>query len=99
MVARKLRLYFQSHTAIVLANQPLHQILQQLDCSGRLTKWAIEFGKYDIHFEPQKAINGQALADLIVECTHTLDSATVPGPEWMLFVDGASNVQGKGLML
>ncbi|GKV18274.1 hypothetical protein SLEP1_g28679 [Rubroshorea leprosula] len=38
--ARKLRPYFQSHPIIVLTNQPLRQILQKLECSRRLIKWA-----------------------------------------------------------
>ncbi|GKV01387.1 hypothetical protein SLEP1_g13944 [Rubroshorea leprosula] len=38
--ARKLRLYFQSHPIIVLTDQPLRQILQKPECSGRLIKWA-----------------------------------------------------------
>ncbi|XP_013607692.1 PREDICTED: uncharacterized protein LOC106314357 [Brassica oleracea var. oleracea] len=42
--ARKLRLYFQSHSVEVLTDQPLRTILQNTNRSGRLTKWAIELG-------------------------------------------------------
>ncbi|GKU85421.1 hypothetical protein SLEP1_g100 [Rubroshorea leprosula] len=38
--ARKLRPYFQSHPIIVLTDQPLRQILQKPERSGRLIKWA-----------------------------------------------------------
>ncbi|GKV01720.1 hypothetical protein SLEP1_g14261 [Rubroshorea leprosula] len=34
--ARKLRPYFQSHPIIILTDQPLRQILQKPECSGRL---------------------------------------------------------------
>ncbi|GFS37316.1 hypothetical protein Acr_00g0051350 [Actinidia rufa] len=42
IAARKLRHYFQSHPIIVLTDQPLKQILQRPDTSGRLLKWSIE---------------------------------------------------------
>src|SRR3954471_6650352 len=35
--------------------------------NGRLTKWAMLLSQYDIHFRPQKATNGQAIADLLAE--------------------------------
>ena len=38
MASRKLRPYFQAHTIKVLTDQPLRQILQRPECSGRLTK-------------------------------------------------------------
>ena len=71
MAARKLRPYFQAHTVTVLTDQPLRQILQKPECSGRLTKWAIELSEYDISYEPRRAVKGQALADFIVEYTHS----------------------------
>ena len=40
--ARKLRLYFHSHTIRVLTNYPLRQVLQKPDASSHLLKWAIE---------------------------------------------------------
>ena len=37
--------------------------------SGRLVKWAIELGEFDIKYKPRTAIKAQALADFVVECT------------------------------
>ncbi|XP_052189984.1 uncharacterized protein LOC127799805 [Diospyros lotus] len=74
-----------------------HQaILQRPECSGRLTKWAVELSEYDISFEPRKAIKGQALANFIVECTHSHAAEKACPEAWMLFVDGASNAKGSG---
>ncbi|GKV15530.1 hypothetical protein SLEP1_g26315 [Rubroshorea leprosula] len=42
--ARKLRPYFQSHPIIVLTYQPLRQILQKPECSGRLIKKGLRAG-------------------------------------------------------
>ena len=96
MASRKLRPYFQAHTIKVLTDQPLRQILQKPDYSGRLTKWAIELSQFDIHFEPRQAIKGQALADFIVECTFGAPEEETKASQWTLFVDGASSSQGSG---
>ena len=42
VAARKLRPYFQAHVILVPTNHPLRQVLQNLNVSRRLTKWAIE---------------------------------------------------------
>ncbi|KAI5339814.1 hypothetical protein L3X38_019086 [Prunus dulcis] len=67
--ARRLRPYFQAHTIHVLTNQPLRQVLQKPETSGRLVKWAIELGEFDIHYKPRPAMRGQAVADFLSEFT------------------------------
>ncbi|KAL5571463.1 hypothetical protein UlMin_021060 [Ulmus minor] len=108
IAARKLRPYFQAHTIIVPTKFPLKQILQKPDTSGRLAKWSIELGEFDILFKPRTAIKGQALADFIAEFTYqptSLESAKelVPSPSslWHLYVDGSStdNCSGAGVIL
>ena len=42
ITSQKLRLYFHSHTIRLLINYPLRKVLQKLDASGRLLKWAIK---------------------------------------------------------
>lgn len=44
----KLRPYFQAHTIVVLTNQPLRQVMQKLEPSGRLVQWAVDLGEHDI---------------------------------------------------
>ncbi|GMH03832.1 hypothetical protein Nepgr_005671 [Nepenthes gracilis] len=46
--ARKLRPYFQSHRIVELTDQPLRSILQKPETSGRLVKWAVELGEFDL---------------------------------------------------
>ncbi|KAI5344902.1 hypothetical protein L3X38_012779 [Prunus dulcis] len=58
--ARRLRPYFQAHTIHVLTNQSLRQVLQKPETCGRLVKWAIELGEFDIHYKPRPAMKGQA---------------------------------------
>ncbi|KAL5581043.1 hypothetical protein UlMin_013485 [Ulmus minor] len=50
---------------------PLKQVFQKPEASGRLAKWSIELGEFDIQFKPWIAIKGQALADFIAEFTYT----------------------------
>ncbi|KAM1810112.1 hypothetical protein ACFX12_026916 [Malus domestica] len=112
MSARKLRPYFQAHAIIVLTNHPLRQILQSPDTSGRMIKWAIALGEFDISYQPKPAEKGQAVADFIADFTYPVDIASTPEavaslpPEaqkvesttsaWSLYVDGSSNQQGCG---
>ena len=70
IASRKLSHYFQAHPIVVLTNEPLKQILQQLDTLGRLLKWSIELSKFHIDYRPRMAIKAQALAYFRAEFTH-----------------------------
>ncbi|GKU88722.1 hypothetical protein SLEP1_g2951 [Rubroshorea leprosula] len=94
--ARKLRPYFQSYPIIILTDQPLRQILQKLECSRRLIKWAVELEEFEITFQQRYAIRAQALADFIVECTPGNSIPTLEPNDWTLYVDGASSSKGSG---
>ncbi|XP_022853600.1 uncharacterized protein LOC111375040 [Olea europaea var. sylvestris] len=100
VAARKLRQYFQSHPIVVLTNQPLKHILQKPDVSGKLLKWAIEIGEFDIEFKPRPSIKAQALADFIAKLTpkprRPEGSSSTTTDVWKIFVDGASNSSGSG---
>ncbi|KAK3021614.1 hypothetical protein RJ639_045247 [Escallonia herrerae] len=92
--ARKLRPYFQSHTVVVLTDQPLGKVLQSPDASGRLVNWSVELGEFDIKYKPRTAIKAQALSNFVVECTIPDDTpqlilSEVSDP-WLLYVDGSS---------
>ena len=50
-----------------MTNCPIGQILSKPDLSGKLTKWAIELGVYDIKYVLRSAKKGQVLADFLVE--------------------------------
>ncbi|GAV91531.1 rve domain-containing protein/RVT_3 domain-containing protein [Cephalotus follicularis] len=98
--ARKLRPYFQAHTIKVLTDQPLRQVLAKPDTSGRLIKWSVELGEYDVKFEARPAIKSQVLADFVgdntpTECMEETPSETEKGM-WKLSVDGSSCLTGSG---
>ncbi|KAK3014746.1 hypothetical protein RJ639_009901 [Escallonia herrerae] len=69
ILARRLRPYFQSHTTVVLTDQPFRKVLLSPEASARLVNWSVKLGEFDIQYKPHTAIKAQALADFIVECT------------------------------
>ena len=73
VASTKLRPYFHSCTIRVLTNYPLRQVLQKPYALGRLLKWAIELSQFEVKFQPQPVIKGQALAYFIAEFSHKPD--------------------------
>ena len=98
--SRKLRPYFQAHTVEVPIEYPMKQILHKPETSGRLMKWAIELGEFDIRYKPRIVVKGQILTDFIIEFTPTQTTeATQLAPDlliWKLSIDRAANAQGSG---
>ncbi|KAL8134680.1 hypothetical protein AgCh_009635 [Apium graveolens] len=97
MASRKLRPYFQAHQIEVLTNQPLGNIIHSPKASGRLIKWAIELGEFDLKSRGQ-------------EDTIPQDKGVDNGGKekddkekeyWVLYFDRASktNSRGAGLVL
>ena len=50
IAARKLKLYFQAHTIIVLMDKPLRKAMSSLEVAGRMALWAVELNKFDIWY-------------------------------------------------
>lgn len=90
--ARKLRPYFLSHPIIVRTSFPLKTTLGKVDASGRMMKWAVELGQFEISYEPRLAAKGQALADFIQEATYEGEDQGL----WNIFVDGSATMGGSG---
>ncbi|GKV53120.1 hypothetical protein SLEP1_g59664, partial [Rubroshorea leprosula] len=67
------------------------------ELSGRLIEWSVELSEYDLKFQPRTTIKGQAVADFLVECILATREEKAPEhPIWVLYVDGAANVEGSG---
>ncbi|XP_056864055.1 uncharacterized protein LOC130511195 [Raphanus sativus] len=100
--APNLRPYFQAHQILVVTSFPIKAVLHKPEVSGRLAKWAIELGAYDVIFRPATAIISQVLADFVAEFSPAMlpaleqevnlrDREGEKG-EWTLYVDGSSNI-------
>jgi hypothetical protein len=53
IVSRKLRHYFQAHKIVVPSSFPLGEIIHNRDVSGRIVKWSVELGEFEIEFCPR----------------------------------------------
>ncbi|XP_024028291.1 uncharacterized protein LOC112093653 [Morus notabilis] len=95
MTSRKLRPYFQSHPIIVLTSHPLRQVLQKPDMSGRLAKWSIELGEFEVKYKPRTAIKGQALAHFVAEFSYPVvvedEEVTISVPQRKVLEDPQSS--------
>ena len=112
---RKLPYYFQAYTVVVLTQLPLKAILRSADYTGRIAKWGIILGTFDIKYMPRTSVKGQILADLIAEFTespiedeptkHCMDEKSVgliaaqEPLQWKVYVDRAVNQKGFGVGL
>ncbi|GAV72557.1 RVT_3 domain-containing protein [Cephalotus follicularis] len=86
-----------------MTDKPLKQVLAKPDTLGRLIKWSVELGKYDVKFEARPAIKSQVLADFVgdnkpTECMEENPSENEKGI-WKLSMDGSSCITGSGVGL
>ena len=103
VAARKLRPYFQAHPIVVVTSFLVKLVFNKPEVFGRLAKSVVELGEYDVIFRPATAIKSQVLADFVAEFSPTLLLAleqevrlrgkTKEEGEWILHVDGSSNVR------
>ena len=96
MANQKLQPYFEAHKVVVLTYQPLKNVLQRLDASGRLLKWVVELSQYDLAFKSWRAIKAQALTNFLAESMTPIAECNLPPRLWNLYVDGSSKKDGSG---
>ncbi|XP_074378474.1 uncharacterized protein LOC141720015 [Apium graveolens] len=73
LASRKLLSYFQAHRIEVCTTYPLRQVLHKPESSGRMLKWVVELGQFDLEYMPHAAIKGQALGDFLLEFDFEVD--------------------------
>nr|GEW43080.1 hypothetical protein [Tanacetum cinerariifolium] len=96
-----------AHPIKVITDEPIKQILNKPEASGKLAKYAMELGDYNIAYVLRNAIKGQVLADFINEIpagVTFLEICTLANGEskeaWTLYTDGALSLKGAtGLVL
>ena len=65
--SRKLKHYFQAHEITVPSSQPLGDVFNNKEASGRVGKWATKLSQFEISYVPRTAVKPQALADFVVD--------------------------------
>ena len=112
---RKLSHYFQAHSAVVLTQLSLQSLLRKADYTGRVAKWTMILGAFDIKYIPHTFIKGQVLADLVAEFAESSFEENGERPSmdgksvgmvflqehlpWEVYVDSIANQRGSGLGL
>ena len=73
-------------------------MVQKSNHSGRLSKWAIELGEYDVTFQSKPAAKSQVLANFLIELTPELEQdLQLSNATWILHVDRSSSNKGSGI--
>ncbi|XP_074342448.1 uncharacterized protein LOC141680010 [Apium graveolens] len=67
----------QAHRIEVRTAYPLRHILHKPESSGRMLKWAVELGQFDLEYCPRAAIKGQALADFVLKFDEEVDDKAI----------------------
>ncbi|GKD59022.1 reverse transcriptase domain-containing protein [Tanacetum coccineum] len=58
-MSQRLRRCFEGYPIKVITDQPIKKILNKAQASGKLAKYSIELGAYNITYEPRNAIKGR----------------------------------------
>ena len=89
--------YFQAHPISMVTSFPIGEILHNRDATGRIAKWAVEIGSFELTFQPRMAIKSQALVDFIVEWTEVQTPAITEKLEyWTMYFDDSLMIEGMG---
>ncbi|XP_019246569.1 PREDICTED: uncharacterized protein LOC109226231 [Nicotiana attenuata] len=106
---QKMKHYFQAHVVrLVSRANPIKFVMSKPVLSDRLERWYLQFQQFEIVYVPQKAVNGQALADFLADHPIPNDwelSDELPDkdamvieiqPPWKMYFDGAA--AGAGIV-
>jgi hypothetical protein len=96
----KFRHYILSSSCIVACQYDVikHMLLNPI-LSGRMGKWAYALVEYDLAYKPLRSMNGQLVADFIVDHAVDVDHSInfVQLKPWGLYFDGSVWCKGKGV--
>jgi ribonuclease HI len=93
----KLRHILLSAEIIVICKSDIiKHMLSAPVLKGRLGKWMFTLSKFNIRYQPMKAIKGQALTDLITERINT-NIITLSVRAWAMYFDGSTCEDGCGI--
>jgi ribonuclease HI len=82
---------------VVPSSFPLGEIIHNRDANGRIVKWSVDLGEFEIEFCPRQVIKSQILADFVSEWIEIQMPPPKVRPEhWIMYFDGALNLEGVG---
>ena len=90
-------------------------MLRSADYTGRVAKWGMILGAFDIKYMPHTFVKGQVLVDLMADFAETLYESEIQAQHidgklvgsiasqeqlhWKVYVDGVANQRGSGMGL
>jgi ribonuclease HI len=93
----KLRhILLSAEVIIICKSDVIKHMLSAPMLKGQLGKWMFALSKFDIRYQPAKAVKGQALADLIAERVNT-NIAALSVRAWAMYFDGSVCGDGCGI--
>jgi hypothetical protein len=82
---------------VVPSSFPLGEITRNRDANGRIVKWSVELGEFEIEFCPRQVVKSQILTNFVFEWTEIQMPPPKEQPEhWIMYFDGALNLEGAG---
>ena len=66
---------------------------------GRIAKWGIQLGSFDIRYRPRSSVEGQVLIDFVTEFSLRKEMELVCHMDvhpWKVFMDSTSSAMGAG---
>ena len=97
ITSRKLIHYFQAHPVSVVTNFPTGDILHNREAVGRIVKWAVELGSFELDFKPRTAIKSQALVDFLAEWIEIQAPTSIEQlAYWTMYFDESLMIEGAG---
>lgn len=93
----KLRHQFQVHTIVVVTERPIHSIIHSPNQSGRITKWSIRLGAYDVDYRMQIFLKSQVFEDFLIKLPMEATELSNEVETWKLKVDRSAMSQGSGI--
>jgi ribonuclease HI len=97
MTGKKLPHYFECHSIVVVASNPVSSILNNPDAIGRVSLWEITLGSWEITYQRQSAIKSQVLPDFIAKWTEAqMPELPDLSNSWTIFIDGSKRISGAG---
>nr|CCI55289.1 PH01B001G05.12 [Phyllostachys edulis] len=90
---------YYAHKIVVPSEFPLGAILQNRETAGRMAKWSVELGEFDLRFVSRTAIKSQILADFVAEWTNpepVQDPQYDSHDQWTMYFDGSLTLSDSG---
>jgi hypothetical protein len=79
---------------VVPSSFPLGEIIRNRDANGRIVKWSVKLGEFEIEFCPRQVIKSQILVDFVSEWTEIQMPPPKERPEhWIMYFDNALGLE------